>query len=185
MPKKDSGQRPVINLRRLNSYINSFACVMDWGPAPRNFTKIMKVPVALLRRLNIRLIIYLDDILILASCLKKIEMEMARDSCSTWCSRRKIHPFRCSLADILEFFSVSFEEGPEYNTISGYRSALSAYHEPIEGLSVGSHPLVSKLIAGIFNKRPPKPRYTFIYFKQLTLKLAMLLALTSLHEHTN
>ena len=116
---------------------------------------------------------------------------------SGWCSQRKIHPFRCPLADILEFLSVSFEEGLEYNTIAGYRSALSAYHEPIDGLSVGSHPLVSKLIAGIFNKRPPKPRYTFIWDvtivvsflatqktdnisdKQLTLKLAMLLALTS------
>jgi len=33
--------------------------------APHHFTKIMRVPVALLRRLGIRLIIYLDDILIL------------------------------------------------------------------------------------------------------------------------
>lgn len=33
--------------------------------APHHFTKIMKVPISLLRRLGIRLIIYLDDILIL------------------------------------------------------------------------------------------------------------------------
>ena len=36
------------------------------GPAPRIFTKLLKVPIAILRRLKIRLMIYLDDILLLA-----------------------------------------------------------------------------------------------------------------------
>ena len=116
---------------------------------------------------------------------------------SGWCSQRKVHPFRCPLADILEFLSASFEEGLEHSTIAGYRSALSAYHESVDGVSVGNHPIVSQLMAGIFNKRPPQPRYTFIWDvktvvtylitlesgnisdKQLTYKLAMLLALTS------
>ena len=48
------------------------------GPAPRIFTKLMKVPVAVLRRLSIRLIIYLDDILLMGDSLEAIEM--ARDT---------------------------------------------------------------------------------------------------------
>ena len=35
------------------------------GPAPRIFTKLLKVPISVLRRLMIRVIIYLDDLFIL------------------------------------------------------------------------------------------------------------------------
>ena len=35
-------------------------------PAPRIFTKLLKVPISLLRRLQIKVIIYIDDILIVA-----------------------------------------------------------------------------------------------------------------------
>ena len=90
---------------------------------------------------------------------------------------------------------MTFNENKEYDTIAGYRSAISAYHDPINGVSVGRHPLVSDLLTGILNKRFPQPRYTFIWdvgtvitylssiqskdIKPLTLKLTMLLALTS------
>ena len=47
-------------------------------PAPRIFTKLLKVPVSVLRRLMIRVIIYLDDLLILENGMK--EILMARDS---------------------------------------------------------------------------------------------------------
>ena len=90
-----------------------------------------------------------------------------------------------------------FDEGFQYSTIAGYRSALSAYHDPIDGVAIGKHPLVSSLLTGIFNKRFPQPKYTFIWDvqkvvtylssldstnisdKSLTLKLTMLLVLTS------
>ena len=59
--------------------IYQFLCLcFGLGPAPRLFTKLMKVPVTLLRRLNIRLIIYLDDILIMGS--SEEEILMARDT---------------------------------------------------------------------------------------------------------
>ena len=79
-----------------------------------------------------------------------------------------------------------------YSTANSYRSAISA-------LNVGEHPEVCSLLAGIFNQRPPQPKYAFIWDvqividfiehawsinhalsdKQLTLKLTILLALTS------
>ena len=48
------------------------------GPAPRMFTKLMKVPIFLLRRLGIRIIIYLDDMWIVGSSIQ--EITMARDT---------------------------------------------------------------------------------------------------------
>ena len=47
------------------------------SPAPRIFSKL-KIPVALLRRLNVRLIIYLDDCLLLGATVQ--ETLMARDN---------------------------------------------------------------------------------------------------------
>ena len=56
-----------------------FLCLcFGLGPAPRIFTKLLKIPIAVLRRINIRLIIYLDDILLMAQSL--LEMNMARDT---------------------------------------------------------------------------------------------------------
>ena len=116
--KKDGGNRPVINLKELNSYVTyqhfkmeglyllkhliqigdwmikidlkdayftvpvskqhqPLLCFMDGGlryqfscipfvlgPAPRLFTKLLKPVVALLRRLGLRLVIYLDHIIV-------------------------------------------------------------------------------------------------------------------------
>ena len=43
-----------------------FICLcFGLGPAPRIFTKLLKIPIALLRRINIRLVIFLDDVLLM------------------------------------------------------------------------------------------------------------------------
>jgi len=48
--------------------IYQFLCLcFGLAPAPRVFTKLMKIPVALMHRLNVRLIIFLDDILLIAA----------------------------------------------------------------------------------------------------------------------
>ena len=48
------------------------------GPAPRIFTKLMKVPISFLRKLGVCLVIYLDDLLIMAPSKEKLKM--ARDT---------------------------------------------------------------------------------------------------------
>ena len=72
-------------------------------------------------------------------------------------------------------------------------------HLPVDGICVGTHPFKSRLMKGIFNLRPPCPRYVqtwdvsvvlrYLKFlspaplssiKNLTLKLVMLMALISL-----
>ena len=73
---------------------------------------------------------------------------------------------------IVEFLSCQFKQGYQYSTINTYRSALLATIPHTDG----QHPLVCKLLQGIFNKRPPMPQYQTIwdvgvviqYLKQLS-----------------
>ena len=48
------------------------------GPGPRIFTELIKIPIGLLRRLRIRLIVYIDDMLLMAS--SRTDIEEARDT---------------------------------------------------------------------------------------------------------
>ena len=124
-----------------------------------------------------------------------------------WCSEQEISSTRSNIDYALEFLAELFEKGLEYRTIGTHRSAISAFHDPIENIRVGSHPRVSALMSGIFNKRPPQPKYPFIWDvetvldflrklpgndllsdKLLTLKVSMLLSLLSasrVSEYTN
>ena len=45
-----------------------------------------------------------------------------------------------------------FNSGHSYRSINVYRSALSSIHPRIDGYTIGSHPLVSKLLKAIFNQ---------------------------------
>ena len=59
--------------------IYQFLCLcFGLGPAPRLFTKLLKIPIALMRRLNVRIIIYLDDMLLMCQSVEK--MLLARDT---------------------------------------------------------------------------------------------------------
>ena len=64
-----------------------------------------------------------------------------------------------SLSLILEFLIDQFEEGKAFRTLNVYRSSLSALLPEIDGYKVGSHPLISQLLKGIFNLRSPAPKY--------------------------
>ena len=103
------------------------------------------------------------------------------------------------MENMSNFLAEKFQEGLEYSTVNVYRSALSAFHPDIEGRKVGQHPtMIVRVMLGMFHDRPPRPRYTetwdvdvvLRYLKgtgspgdlsdrDLTLKLTMLLALTT------
>ena len=40
---------------------------------------------------------------------------------------------------------------------------ISDYHKIVEAKPVGQHISVCNLMTGVFNKNPPKPKYTFIW----------------------
>ena len=78
----------------------------------------------------------------------------------SWCHPREIDPVHCGIQPFLDFL---FKEGLEYRSINVIRSAVSTTHVPLEGSPIGQHPLVSQLMKGIYNSRPPRPRYTYTW----------------------
>ena len=124
--------------------------------------------------------------------------ESAWKKWSLWCGRRGVDPFTCPVNDILDYLSHLFSSGTPYRTIGGHRSAISAYHAPLivdsAVISAGRHPLISALMSGVHNLRPPQAKYSFTWDievvlclfkswpldltpKQLTQKVTTLLAL--------
>ena len=77
-----------------------------------------------------------------------------------WCSGRHINPLSASLGNILEFLADQFDLGLQYRSLNTLRSAISNSHSQIDSVNVGSHPIVSRLLKGMFNARPPAPRYS-------------------------
>ena len=115
-----------------------------------------------------------------------------------WCGERQADPHECGLNLVLDYLANLFEKSYEYSTINCHRSAISAYHKKIDNYDVGKHPKVCALLSGVFNERPPKPKYVFVWDvdqvlsyleslatnndlsdQLLNLKLAALLFLTS------
>ena len=89
-----------------------------------------------------------------------------------------------------------YEAGTGYRTACLNRSALNSYVTISEGMALTDHPLVKRFVAGVFNTRPPMPRYTQVWdigivisylrslgqtsdlpLKALTLKLNALLSI--------
>ena len=77
-----------------------------------------------------------------------------------WCSGRHINPLSASLGNILEFLADQFDLGLQYRSLNTLRSAISNSHSQIDSVNVGNHPIVSRLLKGMFNARPPAPRYS-------------------------
>ena len=76
-----------------------------------------------------------------------------------WCHQRKRSPIFGPIGDIANFLAELFQEGYSYSSLNSYRSAIASVHEDIEGVSVGKHPVVTRVLKGAFNTRPPQPRY--------------------------
>ena len=74
-----------------------------------------------------------------------------------------ISPTRLNIHYILDFLGELFEKRLKYRTIGTHRSAISVLHDPTGNIGIGSHPRVSALMPGLFNKRPPQPKYPFIW----------------------
>ena len=77
-----------------------------------------------------------------------------------WCDKRQINPIQPSIAKVVDFLSERFQAGLQYTSLNSYRSAISSAIPQVEGCPVGQHPLVCKFMKGVFNSRPPQPKYS-------------------------
>ena len=51
--------------------------------------------------------------------------------------------------------SVLYDKGLAHSTLCGFRSAISSYHDPVDGRRIGDHPTLNSLLRGTFLLRPP------------------------------
>ena len=70
---------------------------------------------------------------------------------------------RFDISCVLDFLTELFDEGRQHNTIGLHRSELPAFHDPVQGIKLGDHPTVCDCMSGVFNLRPPHPKYIFIW----------------------
>ena len=110
-----------------------------------------------------------------------------------WCGGRDSDPISGPISEVVNFLAHLFKEGYQYRSLNSYCSAISSLHERVDGVEVGQHPIVSR----VMNLRPPQPRYETTWdvtvvlqyieslgssdslpLQILSWKLAMLLALT-------
>ena len=84
----------------------------------------------------------------------------AWNKCSGWCEERGKNSFSASIAEILTH---KFNSGKQHSTINSYRSAISNTHPQIDGYPVGKHPIICRLMQGMFNERPSEPKYSEIW----------------------
>ena len=88
----------------------------------------------------------------------------------TFCAERKIDSVCPTIIDILAFLTHLYGQRKEYNTIVMTKSVLSSIiHVPGVG-KISQHPLVKRLLKGVFNSRPPKAKYECIWDPQLLLQ---------------
>ena len=90
----------------------------------------------------------------------------------SWCNRRETDPISAPVKYILDFITDEFKKGKQHSTLNSYRSAISATHVGFSGTPAGQHPLVNRLLQGIFNSRPPMPRNVVFWDVSIVLEHA-------------
>lgn len=119
---------------------------------------------------------------------------MLKSSCqdSTWkqyqsnfkkwevfCVENKSSVWNPTINSVLSFLASLFDSGLGYTTINSMRSSLSTIIGKVDGQSLGSHPLVCRLLKGVSNSRPPKPKYQQTWDSDLVLNFCRELGLNT------
>jgi hypothetical protein len=56
----------------------------------------------------------------------------------------------------MDYLTHLYDRRLSWSTIGIHRSAISMTMAPIDGVKVGNHPLVKRLMSGVFNERAPR-----------------------------
>ncbi len=73
------------------------------------------------------------------------------------CSSRRGDPRRCSIGVVLSFLQQGLERRLSPSTLKVHAAAISAYHDHIDGKSIGKHDLVARFLRGARRLNPPRP----------------------------
>lgn len=115
-----------------------------------------------------------------------------------WCNSRQTSPTSPSVKLLLDYLSILFQKGRSYSCINSHKSAICQTLTLLGNLSFENNSYIQRFLKGVFNLRPPRPRYLFTWdvgkvlsyleslyplqdldLKMLTLKCVALIALAS------
>ncbi|KAL0150355.1 hypothetical protein M9458_054357, partial [Cirrhinus mrigala] len=123
-----------------------------------------------------------------------------------WCSSRGEDPQRCPIAVVLSFLQEKLERRLSPSTLKVYVAAIAAYHDAVDGASLGKHQLIVRFLRGARRVNPPRPHLVpswdlsvtlqglreapfeplaSVELKHLSLKTALLTALASIKRVVN
>ena len=89
---------------------------------------------------------------------------------SSWCAARKVNPFSGDVQSFLDFLAQLYQQELQHRSINTIRSAVSMTHKQIEGVPICQHPLVTRILKGVYNSRPPLPRYSSTWDMEIVTK---------------
>ncbi|KAL0147058.1 hypothetical protein M9458_057582, partial [Cirrhinus mrigala] len=75
-----------------------------------------------------------------------------------WCASRGEDPQRCPIAVVLSFLQEKLERRLSPSTLKVYVAAIAAYHDAVDGESIGKHQLVVRFLKGARRVNPPRPQ---------------------------
>ncbi|XP_052438415.1 uncharacterized protein LOC127977534 [Carassius gibelio] len=74
-----------------------------------------------------------------------------------WCSSRREDPRRCPIAVVLSFLQQGLERRLSPSTLKVQVAAIAAYHDPVNGKSLGKHDLIIRFLRGARRLNPSRP----------------------------
>ena len=77
-----------------------------------------------------------------------------------WYFERSLDPNSSPVTEVANFLEYLYKEGYQYSSINSYRSTISSVHNRVDGVTVGQHPLITRLVKGVFHSRLPLPHYS-------------------------
>ena len=131
----------------------------------------------------------------------KLQYEVYSKEWIRFCHRRKIDPMLYNEVNCVHFLNDLFQRGKSYSALNTARSTLSCFLTNNAGTTIGNSPSVKRFLKGVFELKPPFPRYKFVWdvsivlsflgnffphedlpLNVLSYKCAMLLALASMQR---
>ena len=88
---------------------------------------------------------------------------------TVFCADNRVDVRAPSEVQIVDFLTSLFQRGESYSAINTARSALSSFIINEQGLTAGNTRLVKRFLKGVFELRPPQPRYEYIWDANIVL----------------
>jgi hypothetical protein len=82
--------------------------------------------------------------------------ERACQSFKTFLRASSIPLCQATLKTVLDYLTHLYDRGLSWSSMGIHRSTISMTNAPIDGANIGDHPLVKRLMSGIFNERPSR-----------------------------